>query len=114
VVKIARHAPILGAMNTAYYFSPTDCSAASVDEFLASCRSMPEVAGQHLAAGWFEAWLRDQGRVDLAERAAQVRFESDGLERFLKPARPARARRAPKPAAEPVELPVRRRTRKAA
>ncbi|TME23948.1 MAG: hypothetical protein E6I75_28950 [Chloroflexi bacterium] len=36
-------------MNTAYYFSPTDCSAASVDEFLASCRSMPEVAGQTLA-----------------------------------------------------------------
>ena len=101
-------------MNTAYYFSPTPCSAASVDEFLAICRSMPEVAGQHLAAGWFEAWLRDQGRVDLAERAAQVRFESDGLESFLKPARPARARRAPKAAAEPVELPVRRRTRKAA
>ena len=111
MVKIARHAPILGAMNTAYYFSPTDCSAASVDEFLASCRSMPELAGQHLAAGWFEAWLRDQGRVDLAERAAQVRFKSDGLERFLKP---ARARRAAKAAAEPVELPVRRRTRKAA
>jgi hypothetical protein len=102
-------------MNTAYYFTPTDRSAASVDEFLASCRSMPEVAGEHLAEGWFEAWLRDQGRADLAERAAQVRFESDGLERFLKPVRPSRARRsAPKAVAEPVELPVRRRTRKAA
>ncbi len=101
-------------MSTAYYFTPTDCSAASVDEFLATCRSMPEVAGQHLAAGWFEAWLRDQGRDDLAKRAVKVRFEADGLARFLKPARATRVSRAPKTAAEPVELPVRRRTRKAA
>ena len=97
-------------MTTAYYFTPTDHAAASVDEFLASCRALPEVAGNHLAEGWFEAWLRDQGRFDLAERAAQHRHAADGLEAFLKACRPARARRAPaKGAAAP-----RTRTRKAA
>ena len=78
-------------MHTAYYFTPTDHSTASVDEFLASCRSMPEVASQHLVEGYFEAWLRDQGRHDLAERAAAARFEADGLTRFLKAPRTRRA-----------------------
>ena len=81
-------------MQSAYYFSQSD-SAASVTEFLASCRSMPELASQHLAAGWFEPWLRDQGRDDLANRAAKLRSESDGLKLFLKTARPtARTRKA--------------------
>ena len=104
--------PILETMTTAYHFTPTDCSADTVKDFLATCRSMPDVAGQHLAAGWFEAWLNDQGRGDLAQHAADVRSEPDGLARFLKLARPAR--RATRTTAEPVALPTKRRTRNAA
>lgn len=104
--------PILGKMNTAYYFTPTEHAAASVDEFLASCRALPEVAREHLAAGWFEAWLRDQGRFDLAERAEAHRHE--GLEAFLKASRPARARRNPAKAADTAVVAPRKRTRKAA
>jgi hypothetical protein len=81
-------------MDTAYHFSPSD-RAGSVAEFLATCRSMPELASQHLAHGWFEPWLRDQGREDLAKRAAKVRAEAEGLQLFLKTARPnARGRKA--------------------
>jgi hypothetical protein len=99
-------------MTFAYHFTPTDRSADTVKDFLATCRAMPDVAGQHLAAGWFEAWLNDQGRGDLAQHAAQVRCEADGLTRFLKVARPTRrTRRAAEP---PVALPTKRRTRKAA
>jgi hypothetical protein len=76
-------------MHTAYYFSPTD-SAASVADFLASCRTLPEIAGQHLANGWFGPWLRDQGRDDLAKRAEKVRAEAEGLQLFLKTARATR------------------------
>ena len=76
-------------MHTAYYFTATD-SAASVQDFLAACRSLPEVAGEHLANGWFEPWLRDQGRDDLAKRAEKVRAEAEGLQLFLKTARPTR------------------------
>ena len=104
--------PILETMTTAYHFTPTDCSADTVKDFLATCRSMPDVAGQHLAAGWFEAWLNDQGRGDLAQHAADVRTAPDGLARFLKLARPAR--RATRTTAEPVALPTKRRTRNAA
>jgi hypothetical protein len=93
-----------------YYFTPTDRAASSLDEFLAISRSIPEVASDHLTAGWFDAWLRDEGRADLADRAAELRFESDALDRFLKAARPARARRAPKAAAaDPTTLPARPR-----
>jgi hypothetical protein len=77
-------------MHTAYYFTPTEHSAASVDEFLATCRVLPEVASYHLAEGYFEPWLRDQGRADLAERAAVARFEADALGRFLKTPRARR------------------------
>jgi hypothetical protein len=81
-------------MHTVYYFTPSD-SAASVGEFLAKARSLPEVAGEHLAFGWFEPWLRDHGRDDLANRAARVRTESEGLKLFLRSARPtARVRKA--------------------
>jgi hypothetical protein len=73
---------------TAYYLTPDD-RAESVGEFLAACRSNKEVAREHLAAGYFEPWLRDQGRDDLAARAARVRTEADGLEQFLKTARPS-------------------------
>ena len=81
-------------MHTAYFFTPTD-SADSISEFLATCRAMKDVAREHLAAGWFEPWLRDQGRDDLAARAARVRVEPDGLDLFLKTARPsARTKKA--------------------
>jgi len=99
-------------MTFVYHFTPTDRSADTVKDFLATCRAMPDVAGQHLAAGWFEAWLNDQGRGDLAQHAAQVRGEPDGLTRFLKQARPAR--RAQRAAEAPVALPTKRRTRKVA
>lgn len=82
-----RKLPILAAMHSAYFFTPTEC-AESVSEFLANCRTMKDVAREHLAAGWFEPWLRDQGREDLAARAARVRVEPDGLELLLKTARP--------------------------
>jgi hypothetical protein len=81
-------------METLYYFSPTE-TAASVAEFLAACRANKAVARDHLAAGYFEPWLRDQGRNDLASRAAKVRGQEDGLELFLKTARPTpRSRKA--------------------
>ena len=102
----------LRPMTTAYHFTPTDRSADNVKDFLATCRAMPDVAGQHLAAGWFEAWLNDQGRGDLAQHAAHVRCEPDGLTRFLKLARPAR--RTPRTEDAPVALPTKRRARKAA
>ena len=105
-------------MSTSYYFTPSDRSAASVDEFLAVCQTLPEVAGQHLASGWFEPWLQDQGRNDLAERAARARYEADGLANFLSAAKPPRVtrRRRPATAGEPIAIgsPTRRRTRNAA
>jgi hypothetical protein len=88
-LKNSRRRADTGAMHTAYYFTPT-ASADSVDEFLASCRALPEVASHHLAEGWFEPWLNDRGRDDLARRAAKVRAERDGLLLFLKTARPSR------------------------
>jgi hypothetical protein len=101
-------------MSTAYHFTPTDRSAETLKDFLATCRVLPDVAGQHLAAGWFEAWLSDQGRGDLARHAAEVRCESDGLARFLKLARPTRAPRTSARTSDPVALPTKRRSRKAA
>ena len=80
-------------MATAYYFSPNQ-RAETVQEFLAACRTNKEVARQHLAAGYFEPWLRDQGRDDLAVRAARVRDDADGLEQFLKTARPSPRKKA--------------------
>jgi hypothetical protein len=74
-------------MSTAYYFTSTEY-ADTVAAFLAGCRSMKDVARHHLARGYFEPWLRDQGRQDLAGRAARVCHETDGLEQFLKHARP--------------------------
>jgi hypothetical protein len=80
-------------MPTAYEFSPHE-RAETVQEFLAACRTNKEVARNHLAAGYFEPWLRDQGRDDLAARAARVRSDPDGLEQFLKTARPSPRRKA--------------------
>jgi hypothetical protein len=76
-----------------YHFTSTD-QAETVAAFLRMCRKNRAVAREHLAAGWFEPWLRDQGRTDLATRAAKVRTSSDGLEQFLKTARPTARSRA--------------------
>jgi hypothetical protein len=78
-----------------FHFSSTE-EAHNVQEFLAECRANKNVAREHLAAGHFEPWLRDQGRDDLATRAAKVRHEPDGLEQFLKTARPSPRRSAKK------------------
>jgi hypothetical protein len=80
-------------MATAYYFAPNQ-SVESVQEFLAACRTNKELARNHLASGYFEPWLHDQGRDDLAARAARVRHEVDGLEQFLKTARPSARKKA--------------------
>ena len=71
-----------------YHFTSTE-QAHNVQEFLAVCRANKSVAREHLAAGHFEPWLHDQGRDDLAARAAKVRNSADGLEQFLKTARPS-------------------------
>jgi hypothetical protein len=78
---------------SAYEFSPT-ARAETVQEFLAACRTNKEVAREHLAAGYFEPWLVDQGRADLASRAAKVRHDPEGLEMFLKTARPSPRKKA--------------------
>jgi hypothetical protein len=80
-------------VQSAYVFTPTQ-RAETVQEFLAVCRSNRELARHHLAAGYFEPWLRDQGRDDLAARAARVREEPEGLELFLKTARPSPRKKA--------------------
>jgi hypothetical protein len=76
-----------------YHFSSTE-QAETVQEFLALCRANKSVARDHLRAGHFEPWLRDQGRDDLAARAAKVRHDPDGLEKFLKTARPSPRKKA--------------------
>jgi hypothetical protein len=81
-------------MESSYYFTPTE-RVDSVADFLAACRANRDVAREHLASGYFEPWLRDQGRSDLATRAAKMRSEPDGLEQFLRTARPTpRTRKA--------------------
>ena len=78
---------------SAYQFSPNQ-QAETVQEFLAACRINKELARNHLAAGYFEPWLLDQGRPDLAARAARVRHYPDGLEQVLKTARPSPRKKA--------------------
>jgi hypothetical protein len=56
-----------------YYFSPSERQATTVAEFLAACQAEWLVAVHHLREGYFEPWLRDVGRRDLAEAAARIR-----------------------------------------
>jgi hypothetical protein len=56
-----------------YYFSPSARTATNMAEFIAACQIEPQVAAQHLHAGFFEPWLRDAGRHDLADAAARIR-----------------------------------------
>lgn len=64
-----------------YYFTPTSRSAVTVDEFLAICRSEPEVAAFHLRQGYFEPWLRDMGQPNLADLSLLLRGAA--IDRFL-------------------------------
>jgi len=65
-----------------YYFTPTDRSAATLDEFLAICRAEPSLAEQHLRAGWFGPWLSDAGYTQLAAAAVAEQAERP-LDAFL-------------------------------
>jgi hypothetical protein len=60
-----------------YHFEPLERTASSVDEFVAVCEAERVVAAAHLRHGYFEPWLRDTGRPDLAAAAAAVR-DTDG------------------------------------
>jgi hypothetical protein len=68
-----------------YYFTPLDRQASTVEEFLTICQAEPEVAETHLRSGYFEPWLRDVGRADLASLA---RMRSTDLSQFLRQAAP--------------------------
>jgi hypothetical protein len=70
-----------------YYFTPLDRQASTVEEFLRICQAEPEVAENHLRSGYFEPWLRDVGRADLASLA---RMRSTSLQQFLRQAAPPR------------------------
>src|SRR5215472_4392462 len=81
-----------------YYFTPSQWQATSVAEFLAVCQAEPQLAAYHLQEGYFEPWLRDLGRRDLAEAAAQMRLGGSvtrqQLREFVQAALDNEARRA--------------------
>jgi hypothetical protein len=56
-----------------YRFSPAERTVTTVAEFVETCQEVPLVAAEHLNSGYFEPWLRDAGRPDLADAAAQIR-----------------------------------------
>jgi hypothetical protein len=67
-----------------YQFTPTSRCAQSVEEFLSVCRAEPDVATHHLRSGYFEPWLTDVGREDLARLASQLRAAE--IDHFLREA----------------------------
>jgi transposase-like protein len=87
-----------------YRFLPSERTATTIEEFLEGCRAEPTLAAEQLHHGHFEPWLRDAGRPDLAEAAAQVRqtdiAPAAALEQFLQTATrtPLRRRRPSSPA----------------
>ena len=103
----------------AYRFNPSDRTATTLAEFLEACQSEPMVAAAHLQDGYFEPWLRDAGRRDLAEAAAQIRVSDvpyeERLQRFVQTAVEAQSRSGPRstsrrPPTKPA--PSKARTRK--
>jgi len=76
-----------------YCFAPLALTAPTIEAFLEACRLQRTLAAEHLRLGYFEPWLRDAGRPDLAGLAAEVRQEvsdpADGLTQFLEAAAPA-------------------------
>ena len=87
-----------------YRFLPSERTATTIEEFLEGCRAEPALAADQLHQGYFEPWLRDAGRPDLADAAAQVRqtdvAPAPALEQFLQTATrtPLRRRRPSSPA----------------
>ena len=80
-----------------YRFLPPERTATTIEEFLEGCHAEPTLAADQLHQGYFEPWLRDAGRPDLAEAAARAR-ETDvvlvvALEQFLQVATLAPRRR---------------------
>ena len=88
-----------------YYFSPSQRQATTVVEFLAACEAEPQTAAHHLREGYFEPWLRDIGRRDLAEAAAQIRSSGSVTRRdvaeFVREALDREARPQPRRASTP-------------
>jgi hypothetical protein len=80
-----------------YYFSPSARTASNIAEFVAACQTEPHVAAEHLRRGYFEPWLRDAGRNDLAEAAARLRSSRiagfDALRQFVETAFEMQSRR---------------------
>jgi hypothetical protein len=102
-----------------YRFSPSERTAMTIGEFVEVCQAEPQVAAQHLREGYFEPWLSDAGRRDLAEAATRIRLSGvaarTGLQQFVTTAlaAPTRARSrktsstAPTPAsAQPGKKPA--------
>jgi len=58
----------------AYSFYPSERSAATLGEFMEACLAEPQLAAEHFRQGYFEPWLSDVGRRDLAEVAARIRM----------------------------------------
>ncbi len=79
-----------------YYFSPSQRQATTVAEFLTACQAEWQLALHHLRQGYFEPWLRDVGRRDLAEAAARIRSSGSvtrqHLQEFVQVARDAERR----------------------
>src|ERR1700674_4004575 len=73
-----------------YRFIPSERTAMTIEEFLEGCRAEPTLAADQLHQGYFEPWLSDAGRPDLAEAAARVRqtafAPASALEEFLQAA----------------------------
>ena len=77
--------PVIGGPNQVqpYYFTPSQRQARTVAEFLAVCGAEPQLAVHHLREGYFEPWLRDVGRNDLAEAAGRIRLSGSVTRRHV-------------------------------
>jgi len=84
----------------AYRFSPSERTATTLRQFLEACQAEPHVAAEHLQEGYFEPWLSDAGRHDLAQVAARIRLSGvaavAGLQQFLQAAMAASAPARPR------------------
>jgi hypothetical protein len=94
----------------AYRFNPSERTATTIAEFLEACQSEPMVAADHLQDGYFEPWLRDSGRRDLAEAAAQIRVSdvpsAEGLQQFVQTAVEGEGQSRSRPRSAPRRMPT--------
>ncbi len=96
-----------------YRFTPTNRTATTLEEFVSVCRQEPDVAFQHLVAGYFEPWLRDTGRSDLAQVVRKMRSARKvDFSQFLTAARATRS--VPRAARTIAAVPTRARRASAA